>query len=208
MYGIDYGTTNSSICYYDIDKKQIVPIIVFDNSYFLPSVISIKDEQILTGILLRDAEVIRSPKRNLDIENEASIISSYHLLKHLRSATGHEQISAVVTIPVNYNHSQREAMKTACEMAGIDVVQFLNEPTAIALGYNVKYDSVLILDIGGGTVDISLLEYDEENTFYHVQETQGDSNLGGEDINLMIMDKLGLPNSQYVMVENAKKSCL
>jgi molecular chaperone DnaK len=188
MYGIDFGTTNSSICQF-VDNV-LKPLIISNNSYLLKSIISIVDDNIFSGILVNNAKVIYYPKRRIDLQDKNSIIESSYLLNKIRQATGKENIEAVVTIPVNYNHSQREATKVACNMANINVLTFINEPTAIAFSLKEKSQNMIILDIGGGTIDISYLEYDRDENYYQVIATDGDSNLGSEDVNILLYDRL------------------
>jgi len=169
IFGIDYGTYTSSICCFH-DKP--IPIKLSNGEYLLRSFIH--------------NSRIRSPKRDLDLENKDAIKNSVILLKLLREATKKDRISAVVTIPVAYNSSQREATKLACELAGIDIIRLISEPTAIAL--NLDLENCIIVDIGGGTTDISLVEYDKETHFYEVIKNVGDSRLGGEDVNNLLYD--------------------
>jgi molecular chaperone DnaK len=188
MYGIDFGTTNSSICHF---KNNIIePLIISNGSYLLNSIISIIGDEVFPGVYIKDAKIIYHPKRYININDQDSIIQSYYLLNKIRQATCKDKIDAVVTIPVNYNHAQREATKIACEMANINVLTFINEPTAIAFSIKNKTSNMIILDIGGGTVDLSYLEYDSMENYYQVIATEGDSNLGSEDVNLLIYEKV------------------
>ena len=188
MYGIDFGTTNSSICQFD--NNIIKPLPISNNDFLLKSIISIVNDDIFPGIFINNAKIVYYPKRRINLNDKNSIIESSYLLNKIRQATGKKNIDAVVTIPVNYNHSQREATKVACNMANINVLTFINEPTAIAFSLKEKSENMIILDIGGGTTDISYLEYDDENNYYQVISTDGDSNLGSEDVNLLLYEEL------------------
>lgn len=211
MYGIDYGTYCSSICKYDINIGAPVPLPIFGTEEFLlRSAITKKSDYVVVGYLdSTGTESSISPKRQLELNNEKAVMESYHLLNKLREATGEKQISAVVTIPVNYNSSQREATRQACQMAGINVMRFISEPTAIALAQRNMGERAIILDIGGGTTDISLVEYDKETNLYEVIKSGGDSVLGGEDVNKSLYNYLNTEHeymSVYRQIENAKKT--
>lgn len=93
--------------------------------------------------------------------------------------------NAVISVPVRFNHSQRQAIKDASLIAGLNVMQIINEPTAVAIAYGVDKENrigeknVLIFDLGGGTFDVSFLTI--INSIIHVKATAGDNHLGGED---------------------------
>ena len=207
MYGIDYGTYCSSICEYSDECNKPIPLLVSESSYILRSSIDkLSSNEIVVGSVTENSS--RSPKRYLNLEDETAIKDSYYILRKLRSATEKECISAVVTIPVNYNHSQREATRLACEMANINVIRFISEPVAIALNYDFIEEKVIILDIGGGTTDVSLVEFDKTLNFYEVLKSDGNSNLGGEYINELIYKSLKVETSYtslYSVIEQAKK---
>lgn len=99
---------------------------------------------------------------------------------------------AVITVPANFNHAQRQATKDAATIAGLDVLRIINEPTAavLASGLNKKgiEKSVLAFSFGGGSVDVSLLHVTIDEGVFEVLATSGDTNLGGEDINERIMN--------------------
>lgn len=101
-----------------------------------------------------------------------------------------EEVSqAVVTVPAYFNDSQRQATKKAGEIAGLEVLRIINEPTAAALAYGLgkeKSEYVAVFDFGGGTFDISILEIDKD--VYEVRSTCGDTELGGDDIDRIIFD--------------------
>ena len=210
-YGIDFGTNNSCISYYNNKSKQVIFLEPLNDKILLPSVISFINENPIIGIDVPNYDKIRCPKRNLSLDNKNSILYSSLLLKKLREATKEDSIDAVVTIPVNYTHTQREATKVACKLAKINIIRLINEPTAVAIAYGVKEELILILDIGAGTTDISILEYDQEEKLYQVIYTDGDSKLGGEDINLIIYHRLnkiinnfGSYTENYNLIEQIK----
>lgn len=214
VYGIDYGTSNSCISYFDNHNKKI-KFLDINGSIILKSIITIINDTPLIGINIQNENSILCPKRLLKLEDRNSIKYSSLILKKLREATGKDTIDAVITIPVNYNTSQREATKVACELANINVVKLINEPTAIAIAYGVKEDNIIVLDIGAGTTDICRLEYDAEDNIYIASYVSGDSQLGGEDINIILYNKLSLlipeVNSfqkSYLLLEQIKKDFL
>lgn len=214
VYGIDYGTSNSCISYYDNNHRKI-RFLDINGSIILKSVITIINDTPLIGINIQNEDSILCPKRLLQLEDRNSIKYSSLILKKLREATGKDYIDAVVTIPVNYNTSQREATKVACELAKINVVKLINEPTAIAIAYGVKEDNIIVLDIGAGTTDICRLEYDSEDNMYIASYVSGDSQLGGEDINIILYNKLSLIipeinsfQKSYLLLEQIKKDFL
>ena len=99
---------------------------------------------------------------------------------------------AVITVPAYFNNAQRKATREACEIAGLKVLRILNEPTAAALAYGIakkdKLETILVFDLGGGTLDISILEID--NGYFEVLSTDGDAFLGGDDFDNIIINHL------------------
>ena len=124
---------------------------------------------------------------------EISAFILVHLKRIAEEYLGHSVRKAVVTVPANFNHTQRQATKLAGELAGLDVLRIINEPTAAALAHGFGQDlhtRVAVYDFGGGTFDISLLDID--GSIFHVLSTAGDSYLGGDDfdnrlVNYMLM---------------------
>jgi len=127
----------------------------------------------------------------------------YELFKHsntFRSNIGQETTNnAVITVPANCSEIQREQTKIAAQLAGINVLQVINEPTAAAISYNISVgETIMVFDLGGGTLDVSIItRLSEQN--YKVLSTSGDPNLGGRDWDLNLMslcyENLGLPFS-------------
>ena len=122
-----------------------------------------------------------------------SEISAYILQKMKKTAEdylGHEVDEAVITVPAYFNDSQRQATKDAGKIAGLEVKRIINEPTAAALAYgldkNKKEEKVAVFDLGGGTFDISILELGDG--VFEVKSTNGDTFLGGEDFDQLIID--------------------
>jgi molecular chaperone DnaK len=123
-------------------------------------------------------------------------ISAMILKKMKETAEAHlgeEVREAVITVPAYFNDSQRQATKDAGRIAGLDVKRIINEPTAAALAYGLdkkKAQRVAVYDLGGGTFDISILEIDPELGTYEVKATNGDTHLGGDDLDQRVIDHL------------------
>src|ERR1700737_3629332 len=108
---------------------------------------------------------------------------------------GYKVEKAVITVPAYFNDAQRQATKDAGKIAGLDVLRIINEPTAAALAYGLdkkKDEKVAVFDLGGGTYDISVLElYDVEGSRqFEVKSTNGDTHLGGDDMDQRVIDWL------------------
>jgi len=120
---------------------------------------------------------------------------SAHILSHMRTvaeeALGEKVDKAVITVPAYFNDQQRQATRNAAEIAGLDCLRIINEPTAAALAYGYKKkrkQNIAIYDLGGGTFDISILRVDDD--FFEVLSTAGDTFLGGDDFDLAITEYL------------------
>ena len=158
------------------------------------------------------------PKIKVNYKNEEKTyhpeeISSMILVKMkeiAESYIGHEVVDAVITVPAYFNDSQRQATKDAGQIAGLNVLRVINEPTAAAIAYGLdkklEEQNVLIFDFGGGTFDVSLLTIDEG--IFEVKATAGDTHLGGEDVdNLMVNHFKGEFKRKYKLdINDNKKS--
>lgn len=126
-------------------------------------------------------------------EEVSSVILSY-LKGVAENATGKKVVGAVITVPAYFNDSQRQATKDAGTIAGLNVLRIINEPTAAAMAYGLnKSDNsrtVLVFDLGGGTFDVSLLSITPEHGMFKVLATAGDTHLGGEDFDNLLVDYL------------------
>ncbi|XP_055343825.1 uncharacterized protein LOC129591953 [Paramacrobiotus metropolitanus] len=146
---------------------------------------------------------IRVQEHGQPVDYSPEEISSI-LLTYLKRTTeeflGSKVKSAVITVPANFNDAQRKATKLAAEMAGLQVLQILNEPTAAAMAYGADLQgkqNLLVFDFGGGTLDVSILEVENANRF-RVRATAGNMRLGGEDIDQRIVQHmLKVIKSQY-----------
>ncbi|HEY2166894.1 MAG TPA: molecular chaperone DnaK [Jatrophihabitantaceae bacterium] len=199
--GIDLGTTNSAVATLSGGEPEV--IANSEGSRTTPSVVAFaKNGEVLVGEVAKRQAVtnvdrtIRSVKRHMgdptwkvDIDGKsysAQEISARVLQKLKRDAEAYlgETISdAVITVPAYFNDSQRQATKEAGQIAGLNVLRIVNEPTAAALAYGLdkgdKDQTILVFDLGGGTFDVSLLEIGEG--VIEVKATNGDNHLGGDD---------------------------
>jgi molecular chaperone DnaK len=208
--GIDLGTTNSAVAVLSGGEPEV--IANSEGSRTTPSVVAFaKNGEVLVGEVAKRQAVtnvdrtIRSVKRHMgdptwkvDIDGKsynAQEISARVLQKIKRDAEAYlgETISdAVITVPAYFNDAQRQATKEAGQIAGLNVLRIVNEPTAAALAYGLdkgeKEQTILVFDLGGGTFDVSLLEIGEG--VIEVKATNGDNHLGGDDWDQRIIDWL------------------
>ncbi len=208
--GIDLGTTNSVVSVLEAGEPVVIPNS--EGSRTTPSVVGFsKNGEILVGEVAKRQAItnpdrtVRSVKRHmgdkswsLDVDGKAwtpQEVSAQILLKLKRDAEaylGDTVTQAVVTVPAYFDDAQRQATKEAGQIAGLEVLRIINEPTAAALAYGLdKSDAdhtVLVFDLGGGTFDVSLLEIGEG--VFEVKATHGDTKLGGDDWDQRVIDWL------------------
>ena len=208
--GIDLGTTNSVVAVLEAGEPVVVPNA--EGSRTTPSVVGFsKNNEILVGEVAKRQAItnpdrtIRSVKRHMgekdwsvDVDGKAwtaQEVSAQILLKLKRDAEaylGDSVNQAVVTVPAYFDDAQRQATKEAGQIAGLEVLRIINEPTAAALAYGLdKQDTeqtVLVFDLGGGTFDVSLMEIGDG--VFEVKATHGDTHLGGDDWDQRIIDFL------------------
>ena len=209
--GIDLGTTNSVVSVLEGGEPTVVANA--EGSRTTPSVVAFaRNGEVLVGQPAKNQAVtnvdrtIRSVKRhmgegdwNVEIDDKKYTpqeISARTLMKLKRDAEaylGEDVSDAVITVPAYFNDSQRQATKEAGQIAGLNVLRIVNEPTAAALAYGLdkgeKEQTILVFDLGGGTFDVSLLEIGDG--VVEVRATSGDNNLGGDDWDQRIVDWLG-----------------
>ena len=208
--GIDLGTTNSAIAVLEGGEPTVIANA--EGSRTTPSVVAFaRNGEVLVGQPAKNQAVtnvdrtIRSVKRHIG-ENDWTVeidgkkytpqeISARILQKLKRDAEsylGEPVTDAVITVPAYFNDAQRQATKEAGQIAGLDVLRIVNEPTAAALAYGLdkgeKEQTILVFDLGGGTFDVSLLEIGDG--VVEVRATSGDNNLGGDDWDQRIVDWL------------------
>ena len=208
IFGIDLGTTNSEIAY--LEKGKPVVVELEEGKYFIPSVVGLdRKGNIITGFEARNQyaafpeDTVVSIKRMMGSGGTVSMgakeytpaeVSSF-ILKSLKEkaekSTGFKVEKVVITVPAYFSDVQRSDTIKAGELAGLDVVRIINEPTAAALAYSSADNSsekVLVYDLGGGTFDISLMEI--EKGLIEVMATDGDCYLGGDDFDRALRDFL------------------
>jgi molecular chaperone DnaK len=206
--GIDLGTTNSVVAVMESGKPVVIPLA--EGSTLCPSVVGFSrtGERLVGHLAKRQAitnpeRTIASIKRQMGTKHRVTIdgkdyspeqISAMILEKLRTDAEGYlgEKVTeAVITVPAYFSNNQREATKHAGEIAGIQVVRIVNEPTAAALAYGQdKSDekTLLVWDLGGGTFDVSILEVATD--VFEVRATSGDTRLGGDDWDERVMGHL------------------
>ncbi|MGH9186202.1 MAG: molecular chaperone DnaK, partial [Acidimicrobiales bacterium] len=206
--GIDLGTTNSVVSVLEAGDPVVIPNA--EGSRTTPSVVAFsKSGEVLVGEVAKRQAItnpdrtIRSVKRqmgtswSIDIDGKkytAQEISARILQKLKRDAEaylGDTVNQAVITVPAYFDDAQRQATKEAGQVAGLEVLRIINEPTAAALAYGLDKESdqtILVFDLGGGTFDVSILEIGEG--VFEVKATHGDTHLGGDDWDQRVIDWL------------------
>ena len=196
--GIDLGTTNSVIAVLEGGDPTVVANA--EGGRTTPSIVSFKDGEVLVGEVAKRQAItnpdhtVRSVKRHIgtdwaiDIDDKkytAQEISARILMKLKRDAEsylGDTVTDAVITVPAYFNDAQRQATKEAGQIAGLNVLRIINEPTAASLAYGLDKstdETILVFDLGGGTFDVSVLEIGDG--VFEVKATSGDTQLGGDD---------------------------
>ncbi len=208
ILGIDLGTTNSVVSYLQADGTvKVIPNP--EGTVTTPSVVAFKanGEEIVGNAAKRQAvtnpDTVSSVKRIMGTSNKIHIncvnkdftpqeISAKilaYMKKYAENHLGRKVDKAVITVPAYFNDAQRQATKDAGQIAGLDVVRIINEPTAAALAYgleNQKSEKVLVFDLGGGTFDVSILDIGDGT--FEVISTAGDNKLGGDDWDAVVSD--------------------
>jgi molecular chaperone DnaK len=225
--GIDLGTTNSAVSVLEGGE----PTVIANAEGFrtTPSVVAFtKDGEVLVGETAKRQAVtnvdrtIASVKRHMGTDWKFAVddkkytpqeISARILAKLKRDAEtylGEAVTDAVITVPAYFNDAERQATKEAGEIAGLNVLRIINEPTAAALAYGLdkgKEDElILVFDLGGGTFDVSLLEVGKDDGFSTIQvrSTSGDNRLGGDDWDQRIVDHLAKKFKETTGVDVSK----
>ena len=211
--GIDLGTTNSAVTVLEAGEPKVISNA--EGFRTTPSVVAFtKDDNVLVGETAKRQAVtnvdrtVSSVKRHMGTDWKFKVedkdytpqeISARILMKLKRDAEtylGESVTDAVITVPAYFNDSERQATKEAGEIAGLNVLRIINEPTAAALAYGLdkgKEDElILVFDLGGGTFDVSLLEVGKDDDFSTIQvrSTSGDNKLGGDDWDQRVVDYL------------------
>ncbi len=208
ILGIDLGTTNSVVSYLQADGKvKVIPNP--EGTITTPSVVAFKNggEEIVGNAakrqLVTNPDTISSVKRKMGSSEKVHIkclnkdftpqeISAKilaYMKKYAEENLGQKISKAVITVPAYFNDAQRQATKDAGQIAGLDVVRIINEPTAAALAYGLdkeKSEKILVYDLGGGTFDVSVLDIGDGT--FEVVATAGDNKLGGDDWDKVVAD--------------------
>ena len=207
LVGIDLGTTNSLISVFRNGKTELIPNAL--GHVLTPSAVSVADDgSFLVGLAARErasthpGQTAQAFKRWMGTEHavalgtrrmraeELSALVIGALLADARAYLGEPVTEAVITVPAYFNDVQRKATQAAGTLAGIKVERLLNEPTAAGLAYGLQerpdHSTFLVFDLGGGTFDVSVLEYFEG--VVEVRASAGDTRLGGEDFAQVLVD--------------------
>jgi molecular chaperone DnaK len=208
--GIDLGTTNSVVSVLEAGDPVVIPNS--EGSRTTPSVVAFsKGGEVLVGEVAKRQAItnpdrtIRSVKRHMGTSWSSEIdgkkytaqeISARTLMKLKRDAEaylGDTVTQAVITVPAYFDDAQRTATKEAGQIAGLEVLRIINEPTAAALAYGLDKEgsddhTILVFDLGGGTFDVSILEIGDG--VFEVKSTHGDTHLGGDDWDQKVIDWL------------------
>ena len=205
IIGIDLGTTNSCVAVMDGGECKVITNP--EGNRTTPSVVAYKNGEIIVGDaakrqVVTNKNTVSSVKRlmgtneKVELEGkqytpqEISAMILQYLKGYAEDYLGEKVEKAVITVPAYFNDAQRQATKDAGKIAGLEVERIINEPTAAALAYGIdkteKEQKVLVYDLGGGTFDVSILEL-ADGTF-EVLSTNGDTKLGGDDFDNVVVD--------------------
>jgi molecular chaperone DnaK len=205
IIGIDLGTTNSEVAVVQGDRPRVLEA---DGEVILPSVVGLSpDGKLLVGQaaknqwLLAPQRTIQSVKRHMgeDIKlplgdqffspQEVSAMILRVLKARAEQHLGRPVPKAVITVPAYFNDAQRQATREAGELAGLEVVRVIHEPTAASLVYephHARHHKILVYDLGGGTFDVSIVSI--EDGVIEVLASHGDTHLGGDDFDALLVD--------------------
>lgn len=207
--GIDLGTTNSEVAVVDDGQSRVLPGA--DGDLLLPSCVGLDEagnlvigREALRQYAAAPERTVRSIKRWMGTDHtttlgdrdyrpeEISALILKALKQRAETALGEPVSQAVITVPAYFTDAQRQATKTAGELAGLEVLQIINEPTAAALAYDIRSEEterLLVYDLGGGTFDVSIVEVTGEVT--EVLASHGNNRLGGDDFDRRLQLHLG-----------------
>ena len=213
IIGIDLGTSNSAAAVLEAGKPKIIPSAEGATAYgkAFPSVVAFtKEDQLLVGepakrqAISNPEATVFAAKRKIGTSHKYRIrgkeytpqqISAFILQKIKRDAEaflGEKVEKAVITVPAYFDDNQRQATKDAGTIAGLEVIRIINEPTAASLAYGFdkekKEMKILVFDLGGGTLDVTIMEFGDG--VFEVLSTSGDTQLGGTDMDELLIDFL------------------
>jgi molecular chaperone DnaK len=205
--GIDLGTTNSLVA---VVQQGIPQVLARGDERLVPSVVGLSDDgriivgqEALNQFVLAPERTVRSIKRKMGTDERVSLgdreyspeeISAF-ILRHLKTMAeevlGDKVDRAVITVPAYFNDAQRNATKRAGELAGLEVLRIINEPTAAALAYGIERKAnqfLMVYDLGGGTFDVSVIE--QMGEILEVRASHGNVHLGGDDFDERVQQHL------------------
>lgn len=205
--GIDLGTTNSLVAIVENGRPRILQR---GNERLVPSVVGLSDDgKVIVGqtalnqYVIAPERTVRSIKRKMGTDEKVSLgdreyspeeISAF-ILRHLKTMAeevlGEPVTGAVITVPAYFSDAQRSATKRAGELAGLEVLRIINEPTAAALAYGIESQAnqyLMVYDLGGGTFDVSIIE--QMGDVLEVRASHGNVNLGGDDFDERLLQYL------------------
>lgn len=205
--GIDLGTTNSLVAVVENGRPRV---LARGDERLVPSVVGLSDDgRIIVGqsalnqYVLAPERTIRSIKRKMGTEDKVSLGDREYLpeeisaftLRHLKAMAeevlGEPVSGAVITVPAYFSDAQRLATKRAGELAGLEVLRIINEPTAAALAYGIEQQAdqfLMVYDLGGGTFDVSIIE--QQGDVLEVRASHGNVHLGGDDFDERLLQHL------------------
>ena len=204
IIGIDLGTTNSCVSVLEGGTATVIPNP--EGNRTTPSVVAFKKGERIVGDaakrqaitnpntkssikrLMGTSEKTKLEDKEYTPEEISAMILSY-MKDYAEKYLGEKVTKAVITVPAYFNDAQRQATKDAGQIAGLDVVRIINEPTAAALAYGLQTDKsekILVFDLGGGTFDVSILDIGDGT--FEVVSTAGDNRLGGDDWDAVVAD--------------------
>lgn len=230
ILGIDFGTTNTVVSFFENNK----PVILKDGIYVgIPSKIGIKNNKLYFGnyLPLNSEKVFGNFKTKIALNqneinygsinlNETDILIYFfnHIKKIIiKNIKGEYTLKTVITVPSNFNDTQREIIRNCFNCCGFNVIRIINEPSAAALAYgltnmNDKEERILVVDIGGGTLDLTVLV--KENGFFEVEHSTGLNDLGGNSFTNVIYNYIlkkypeipeKIHNNLWYVCQNAKE---
>ena len=225
IIGIDLGTTNSEVAIISGGRPEVVRE---EGDAIMPSCVGLDEagnvvvgRQARNQAVLAPERTVLSIKRRMGSGERVSMgpeeytpqeISAF-ILKALRAraarALGHDVRKAVITVPAYFTDAQRQATREAGEIAGLEVVRIVNEPTAAALSYESGGEGsrrILVYDLGGGTFDVSVVAI--EDGVVEVLASTGDNHLGGDDFDAVIAERLATHVETELGIEDARENPL
>lgn len=207
--GIDLGTTNTLVC---INKNSKLKCLKFAHSEMLPSIVYVNEDGSFDVGAVAQSKGLLDPKNRIkssktwmgdfnkkwtcngkilsptDVAREILIEVKKNVIKRLKCDED-TKINAVITVPVYFNSNQIDETRKAGQQAGLNVMRIVTEPMAAAIAYGTELDlnkKIFVVDLGGGTFDISILQCDSDNNSYANLELAGDKRLGGDDFDEVI----------------------